>query len=237
MTPRPLARTRRVACKLLLASAGLLLLAGCDPRALLYFLQPFEPTIPPTGPVLKGRKVVVLTHATSSATSDFRSVDRELTREFVKILRDNVKRIEVIEPQRVWDWVDAHPSWSEPAEAAKAFDADVVIFLEMEGFQIQDPSSPGLFKGLAKTHVQVTELAYPKNSKGKPQTDKPKEPDVIFDEIRDTEFPKRGHMEMDASVSRAGFKNKFVKLVATELSWYFVDHAYGDDIQDTRITE
>jgi len=234
-TPRPVARTRRTALRLALAAAGLLSLAGCDPRTLFYFLQPFEPGIAPTGPSLKGKRVVVLTHAASGTQNDFRAVDRELTREFVSILREKVKKIDVVEPQKVWDWADAHPSWSEPSEAAKAFDADVVIFLEIEEFQIRDPSSPGLFKGLSKVHIQVTELQHPKNSKGKLQTDKPKEPDVIFDNVRDTEFPSRGPMPMDSGVSAAGFKNKFVKLVASELSWFFVDRAYGDDIQDTKI--
>ena len=49
MTPRPLARMRRAAW--LLAAVGLLTLAGCDPRSIFYFLQPFEPTIAPPGPI------------------------------------------------------------------------------------------------------------------------------------------------------------------------------------------
>jgi hypothetical protein len=135
----------------------------------------------------------------------------------------------------VWDWVDAHPSWSEPAEAAKAFEADVVIFLEIEHFRIDDPSSPGLFKGMSKIHVMVTEMKYPTNSKGKPQTDKPKEAEVVYDAQVDSDFPNRGPMPADSGVSRGGFKNKFLKLVATEVSWHFVDRAYGDDIQDTKV--
>jgi hypothetical protein len=235
MTPRPLARTRRAAIGLTISAAGFLTLAGCDPRTLLYFLQPFEPTIAPEGPSLKGKKVVVLTHASSGTQSDFRSLDRELTRQFVMNLREKVKKIDVVDPQKVWDWVDAHPSWSEPSEAAEAFEADIVIFLEIEEFRITDPSSPGLFKGMSKIHIAVTELAHPKNSKGKPMTDKPKEANVIYDAVRDTEFPSRGPMPMEAGISRAGFKNKFLKLVAMEVSWHFVERAHGDDIQDTKI--
>jgi hypothetical protein len=234
MTPRPLARMRCAAAGLVIA-AGLLSLAGCDPRTLLYFLQPYEPTVPAAGPSLKGKKVVVLTHAVSGTQSDFRSLDRDLTRELVTILREKTKKIDVVEPSKVWDWVDAHPSWSEPAELAKAFDADVVVFLEAESFQITDPSSPGLFKGLSRIHIQVTEMQHPKNTKGKPVTDKPKEPEIIYDAMCDSEFPKRGPMPMDSGTSRGGFKNKFMKLVATEVSWHFVEREVGDDIQDTRI--
>ncbi len=233
MTPRPLARMRRAAW--LLVASALLTLAGCDPRALLYFLQPFEPTIAPEGPDLKGKKVIVLTHAAAGTQNDFRAIDHELTREFVKLLREKVKKIEVVEPQKVWDWIDAHPSWTDPSEAAKDLDADVAIFLEIEQFQVQDPSSPGLFKGVSKVHIQVTELLHPKNDKGKEQKDQPREPEVIFDQYRETDFPNRGPMPEAPGVSRAGFKNKFLKLVATELSWHFVDRGFGDDIQDTKI--
>jgi hypothetical protein len=236
-TPRLPARTRRAALGFGLACTGLLTLAGCDPRALMYFLQPTDPTIPPDAPedLLKGKKVVVLTHAASRAVSDFRAVDRDVTREFVKILRDNIKKIEVVEPSKVWDWSEAHPSWSEPSEVARAFEADVVIFLEFESFQIEDPSSPGLFKGDSAIHIQVFELKHPTNKKGKEETDKPKEPEVAYDAMANSTFPSRGPIPQEAGVSRAGFKNKFVKLVASELSWHFIGHAYGDDIQDAKV--
>ena len=50
-TPRPHARTRRAAASIVVTAAGLLALAGCDPRTVLYFLQPFEPTVPAPGPI------------------------------------------------------------------------------------------------------------------------------------------------------------------------------------------
>lgn len=235
MTPRPLARMRRAAAGLAIAAGLLSMMAGCDPRALLYFLQPFEPTIPPEGPDLKGKKVVVLTHAAAGTQNDFRSLDHELTREFIKLVREKAKKVEVVDPQKVWDWVEAHPSWTDPSEAAEAFEADVVIFLEIESFRIQEPTSPGLFKGYSKIHIQVTERHYPKNDKGKELKDQPKEAEVVYDAYRETDFPNRGHMEESPTVSRSSFKSKFLKLVATELSWHFVDHAHGDDIQDTNL--
>jgi hypothetical protein len=218
-----------------LAAVGLLSLAGCDPRALMFFLQPFDPVVKADGPDLKDKKVVVLTHAVQGTQNDFRSLDRDLTREFLKPIREKVKKLEIVDPDRVADWVEAHPSWTDPAEAAKAFEADMVIFLEIEQFQIDSPIDPGLYKGVSRIHIQVHELKHPTNSKGKEMTDKPKEAEVVYDAYNDTEFPNKGHMPQSAGVSRGGFKNKFLKLVATELSWHFVEHAPGDDIQDTKI--
>jgi hypothetical protein len=234
MTPRPLARTRR-AFGLALAAGSLLMLSGCDPRALIYFLQPFEPMIPHEGPSLKGKRVVVLAHAAKGTQNDFLSIDRDLTREFIKILREKTKRLDVVDTDKVWAWMEAHPSWSDPSEAARAFEADMSIFLEIERFQISSPTEPQLFKGVSQIHIMVHELKYPKNDKGREMTDKPKEAEQIYDAVVNTEFPNRGPMEMGNGVSAGGFKNKFLKLVATEVSWHFVDHAPGDDIQDTKI--
>jgi hypothetical protein len=216
------------------ASAGLLSLAGCDPRTLVYFLQPYESTVAAAGPSLKGKKVVVVTHATSGALGDFQALDRDITREVVAILRSNVKKIDVVEPKKVWTWVDDHPNWTDPAELAKAFEADVVVFLEVEGFQLQHSGDLNVYQGAAKTHIQVTEMAHPKNSRGRPITDKPKEPEQLYDAYQDTEFPRRGPIPMDSGMSRGAFKTRFLKVVANEITWHFIDHAPGDDIQDVK---
>jgi len=234
MTPRPHARTRRAAASLVIASAGLLSLAGCDPRTLIYFLQPFEPTIAAPGPSLKGKKVVVLTHAASGTQNDFQAIDHDLAKEVVAIFRKNVKKIDVVDPDKVATWVEEHPTWTDPVEAAKAFDADIVVFLELETFQVQNPSSPGLLEGNARTHIQAFELAHPKNSRGREMTDKPKESHSIWDDYRDTKFPIRGPMPTDTGVSPMAFKTKFLHVVATEISWHFIAHAPEDDIQDVK---
>ena len=233
-TPRPHARTRRAAASLIIALTGLVSLSGCDPRTLFYFLQPFEPTIAPPWGNLAGKKVVVVTHAVSNAMGEFQSLDRDLTREVVSNLRAKVKKIDVVAPDKVYSWVDAHPNWTDPSELVKAFEADVVIYLEVEGFQVQNPSDLNVLQGTAKTHVQVTELAHPTNSKGKPIRDQPKEAKTVYNEYVDTEFPVRGPIPADSGVSRSAFKNKFLKVVAAEVSWQFVEHAPDDNIQDVK---
>jgi hypothetical protein len=232
-TPRPHARTRRAAAMLALAGAGLITLGGCDPRTMLYFLQPWEPTVAHPGPSLEGKRVVVLTHAVVGQ-ADFQSLDHDLTREVVRNLRKGTKKIDVVEPTKVWDWVDGHPNWTDPGEAAAAFEADVAIFLEVESFQIANPGSPGLLEGSAKTHIQAIERAYPKNSKGKALTDQPKESTTIYDSYRDSVFPINGPVEEGAGFSRSSFKNKFLSIVAAEISWHFIDHSPEDDIYDSK---
>ncbi len=234
MTPRPLARMRRATALLVLIAASVSAFSGCDPRQAMYFLQPFEPKVAAPCPSLKGKRVVVLTTGVAGLQSEFLTLDRDITRELVKILRENVKKIDVVSPNDVAAWMQAKPTWSDPVEAAKAFDADVVIFLEIRQFQIDDPSSPGMLGGRSSVHIQVTELAHPKDDRGHEILDRPKESEIIYEGDRDTIFPVTGQIPVEAGVSRSAFRNKFVKLVVNELSWHFVDHAPGDNIQDTR---
>lgn len=236
MTPRPHAWTRRTAAAWLLALTGLLSLAGCDPRTLLYFLQPYEPTIPPPegSPALKGKRVVIVATTASGTQTEFYSLDRDLVRELSQILRKKVKNIDVVNPDRVWDWVEAHPNWTNPGEVADKFEADFALCLEVEQFQIQSPGDIGVLHGSSRIHVKAFERAHPKNSRGKELTDKPMETQEVFQDFLDLEFPKRGAIPADSGTSRGKFQNMFLKVVATNCSWFFVEHAPEDTIDQER---
>jgi hypothetical protein len=229
--------SRRRFVALALSAAAAPALAGCDPRQAMYFLQPFEPKIAAPCPSLKGKRVVILTSAAGGLPTDSISIDREISRRLAVILREQVKKIDVVNPDEVQTWAQAKPTWSDPADAARAFEADVVIFLEVREFQIQSPSSPGLYEGRSNIHVQVTELAHPTDTKGKPMLDRPKESNVIHEGDRSTVFPVTGHIPVETGVSPAVFRNRFLEIVVAEVSWHFVEHAQGDTIQNTRFNE
>lgn len=236
MTPRSLARMRR-APMLIAALITLGTLTGCDPRQAMYFLQPFDPKIPAEGPSLKGKKVVILATTIPGLSTDFLTLDREMATGLTKILRENVKKIEVVDPSDVAEWVENKPTWTDPAEAAEAFDADVVILLEIRDFRIQDPSSPGLFEGHSTVHIRAVELAYPTDDRDRPITDQPKESNVIYEGERTTTFPVTGHIPLDPGQSATNFRNTFLKLAVKEVSWAFVEHAPGDDMQNSRFNQ
>lgn len=245
MAPRPLiardmARTpfrsgRRSlrAALLLIAAPALVVLAGCDPRMAMYFLQPFEPTVSAPGPNVKDKRVVVISKVVPGALNDFATLDRELTREFSSALRaKHGKKVDVVDADKVYAWDLAHPNWTDPSALADAFDADMVIVLEVGNFQIQDPSSPGMYQGNSNVHIHVVERAHPNDDRGRPMTDLPKESRVVYTADKDTIFPIHNPLPVSSEVSPTAFKTKFLKLVATELSWHFIDHAPGDNIQD-----
>ena len=238
MTPRLHALTRRAAlATLIIAGASLLCLPGCDPRTMLYFLQPFDPTVPAPGPSLKGKKVVIVTDVNAGAGETYSDLRRDLTRELRTALKKSIKKIELVELDKEVAWMEAHPKETDPTEAGKAFEADLVISLDVTAFQAADPKSPDLMEGTSSIHVHVWEYDHPKDSKGHSQGHEPKEWTTIYEETVDVTFPTRGPVPRDVGVSESAFKIKFLKLVATKLSWHFVEHAPEDDVEDVKFNQ
>jgi hypothetical protein len=237
MTPRSLASLKlRLALVALLAGGTLTAISGCDPRTLAYFLQPWEPMVkPPCETSFQSKKVVILCHSTSGAMEDSSSLERDVTRELAAILRKKVKKITVVDADKVGTWVEAHPKWNDPGEVGKDFDADVVVFLEVELFRLQAPGDLNMLHGESKVHIQVYEMQYPKNSRDKPIKDQPKEAVPVYNEYVETAFPNRGPIPIDSGSSRSKFRITFTKILAKELSWQFIEHAEDDSIQDSRI--
>ena len=223
---------RRAAFKVAISTGLLGSLTGCDPRQAMFFLQPFDQKIPAPCPSLKGKRIVVL--ATSAANGDGIGIEQEITRGVCTALTKGVKKIDVVESSQVRAWSQAKPTWTDPAEAARAFEADVAIFLEIRNFEMQNPNSPGVFDGHSDTHIRVVELSHPTDAKGREIPERPKEAKIIYEGDRSTNYPVTGHIPIEAGVNATAFKNKFVGIVVQELSWHFVDHAPGDNIQNNR---
>jgi hypothetical protein len=188
---------------------------------------------PAPGPSLKEKKVVIVTTTAPSAMNEYTGVDREINREVIRLVRERVKKVEVVNNEKVYKWVEAHPTWTDPSEIIKAFEADMVIHFELQNFTLQDIRSPQMLEGNSEVNIRVTEYGHPKSTKGKENTSLPKETTKVYEEDWKSTFPKNAPVSED-QVSRSVFKAKFVKLVSTELSWQFLGHDNGDDIQDTR---
>lgn len=230
MTPQSRVRTRRAAVGLTaLAAIAIFSLAGCDPRTLAYFFGDGAKQIPGEAPVLDGKRVVVVTIATPAATTDFASIDRDINREIRTLLKD-VPKIDLVEQEKVADWLTSHPTWTDPGDIAKAFEADYVLLFEISQFSVEDPRSPGMLEGNAEVHIRVTENAYPKDDKGKPNKSAPREIEMVFEDEYKQTFPRNAPVAIGPEISRPKFKAKFVKIVAGELSWRFLGHNPGDDI-------
>jgi hypothetical protein len=184
---------------------------------------------------LENKKIVILCNVTSAAMAEFPSLERDVPRDLASVFRKKVKKITIVDPDKVATWVEAHPHWTDPGDAGRDFGADVVMFLEVEQFQSQTPGDLNMVHGDARVHIQVFEMQYPKNSKDKPLKDQPKEAHNIYDSYAESSFPNRGPLPIDTGTSRAQFKHTFLKIVVKEISWHFVEHREEDSIQDSRL--
>ncbi|MFO0956990.1 MAG: hypothetical protein U0800_05920 [Isosphaeraceae bacterium] len=215
-----------------LAALGM---AGCDPRQAVYFLQPFEPQIKPPCPSLQGKTIAILARAAASTQSDYVALDQELAQRLAKSIRENTKKVEIIDLPKVKAWRESHPTSTDPSELAKAFDADVVIQLELIEFRIDSPDSPGMYAGHSRVYIKATELKYPENPKGKPVLERPKEAETIHEDEIETTFPRvQGSLPADVTLSRTAFRKRFLDVIGSEVSWHFVPHAPTDNVQNVR---
>ena len=93
-------------------------------------------------------------------------------------------------------------------------------------------------EGNSNIRIHVWELRSPQRTARGTRTEKhePKAWNQVYEEQADTTFPVRGRdASRDVGVSEACFQDSsFLKLVANELSWHFVEHEPGDDIQDVK---
>ena len=95
---------------------------------------------------------------------EYSSLERDLSRDLATIFRKKVKKITVVDPDKVATWVEAHPKETDPAEVARDFDADIVVFIEVEQFQSQSPADLNMLHGEARVHVKAYEMDYPRTA-------------------------------------------------------------------------
>ena len=123
---------------------------------------------------------------------EYSSLERDLSRELAAILRKKVKKITVVDPDKVATWVEAHPKETDPAEVARDFDADIVIFLEVEQFQTQSPGDLNMLHGEARVHIKAFEMEYPATARTSRSRISPRKPTTSTTTIAEPHFPDRG---------------------------------------------
>jgi hypothetical protein len=213
--------------------AGLLVLAaglttGCDLPSLLYFVttglkEPMEEA-QEMRLTEKGKevKVVILTYAGLDMRPGLMTVGRDLggqlARQLQNLCKENKDKITVVSPTRVNEYLNNHPNWYlKPEEVGKHFDADKVIYLEVEKFSLYEPGSASqLYRGRANISVKLWNLSNP--------DDIPVELPFGF------EYPSsRGPIPADDQSQRE-FYQAFLSYLAKHLSWKFTAHPLSESV-------
>jgi hypothetical protein len=201
-----------------------ILTAGCNLASMAYFLTTgfTEPKEGPGEMKLASRnkdvKVVVLTYNGSKA-SDFVRVDSELSGLLVRQLqhycKDNKEDVTFVSPNKVEDYKATHPNWYlNPASAGKHFEADKVVFLEIDSISLC--SANQLYRGRASISVKLFDLTNPDEFR--------------IDKAYTCEYPtSRGPIAADDMPPRQ-FYLAFLGYMAKHLSWYFTAHPLSETV-------
>ncbi len=197
--------TRRCIQAGMVAVATVMLL-GCRPAALLYYLllAP-EPKIAAEFDKLEGKKVVVLIYATASARYAYPNIEADLRRYVVRELLDNVEDIEIADPDQVMQWCAENEGFSL-AEVGKEFDADYVVYVEIQQFATSDPSSPQLYRGRAAATIQVADVH--------------EDGDIVWETYVESAYPASRSVPA-GEISEAKFRKIYVKRLAREIARHF----------------
>jgi hypothetical protein len=170
-------------------------------------------------------RVIILSSCGLETRPEFLRVDRELSRlvytQLEEGFKKNKEKIALVAINQVEKYKDDHADWHSrsPEEVGKHFNADYVIEVEINALSLYEPGSINtLFRGHAEISLDVVDVHKPANG-------------PIYREEYTIDYP-RARGPIPASESNAPqFRQRFLSVVARELSWRFTAHLVEDDFK------
>ncbi len=136
-------------------SAGLTTSTGCSLVATaMYVIQGANTKADFDG--LKGKRVAVVCRPITSLHFRDASVARDLGKQVGLLLEKNVDKIEIIDQREVFEWGDEN-DWEEYVEIGKALNADMVVGLDLEEFNLYQGQT--LYQGKANLKMLIFDVA------------------------------------------------------------------------------
>jgi len=168
---------------------------------------------------LKGKKVVVVCHPVTAMQVRYSTAARDLARQISTLLQQNVSKIQVVSSQKVENWMDQN-SWEDYIDIGKALQADIVIGVDLEEFNLYQ--SQTLYQGQASVKVKVIDCT----AGGK----------VLFErDVPQIHYPPN-HSIPTWEKPEAQFRREFIAHVADCVGRYFYGYdPYQDFAQDAAV--
>jgi hypothetical protein len=156
---------------------------------------------------LKERKVAVVCRPLASLSFRDCNVARDLSREVAALLATNVRKIELIDQDDVFEWTDEH-EWSDFEEIGAAVEADLVVGIDLLDFSIHQGQT--LYQGRANVSLKVVDCTAGD--------------EVVFEkELPETLYPPNTGVEAFSTPERE-FRRKFVGVLAEGIARHFYPH-------------
>lgn len=200
---------RRFVCAALIAMC-VAPLVGCNAVALaLYTIK--GNNVPPEFEDLKDKRVAVVCRPTTSLQYTSAGVDKQLARELGGMLEQNVKKLKLVDPDKVEKWTDEN-AWEEYVEVGRAVDAELLVAIDLDAFSLFQ--SQTIYQGKASVVVRV----YDMTQDGK----------LVYEKtLPQTIYPAVGGVPTDKPEPQ--FRREFVARLAGEIGRHFYSHDSGQD--------
>jgi hypothetical protein len=206
---------------------GVALCAGCDPGSLMYFLLPEAKEDPELRRLAsddkkKEVKVAILTYAALPPRAELIQADRQLAellaRELTELFKVNQEKVTVVPPRRVEEYKNTHPSRRgyDPAEVGHHFNADYVIYIEMNQMTLYERGDGMLLRGRADLLVSILDVNNPDDTPDSRQ----------FTCVYPSE--SKGAIDISPETPVMQFRQAFLQYVARRLSYFFAPHPKRD---------
>lgn len=221
--------SRRTFITLAAGVVGGLSVVGCgDFGAMAYFLMPeqrIEPKLKHLAVAKNDHKqdpkvVIWATTAELETRTEFVQADRQLgellARELKDLATEANEKLTIVPGRKVEEFRNSHSEWKQmtPAEIGRKFDADHVIYLEINNMSLYEPGNNArdLMRGRANISVQLIDVNKPD--------------DLPRSETYTCIYPSeaRGPVHLDMDVNPHMFREQFLNCVARELSHFFAKY-------------
>lgn len=156
---------------------------------------------------LKGKRVAVVCHPPARLGYSTATVARQLATEIGNLLKQNVSKIDVVDPRDIAKWTD-NSGQDDAIEIGEAVNADMVLSIDLEDFKLYEGQT--LYRGKANVVIKVIDL---ENNN-----------EVVFEDI-----PPQSIYPVNTGVpttdkQESYFQREFIKVVAAEIGRNFYAH-------------
>ncbi|MEZ6123202.1 MAG: hypothetical protein R3C49_08525 [Planctomycetaceae bacterium] len=163
----------------------------------------------------RGVKVAVVCYASDDLTKFHDNIDYILSCRLAAHLYKH--EIQVIDPDRIREWMAHHPDWDSATEVGADFDVNYVVYVDINEFSLYEPDSTSLFRGRCDAIVSVYEMETDGDGRR------------IFTKNVASVFPTQ--VPRSASdISYETFRHEYFFRLADEIGRLFYPYGNGDDI-------
>lgn len=161
---------------------------------------------------LKGKRIAVVCRPLVELRYSSSGASSELARSVGDHLKNNLRRVHIVDQQRVAEWTDEN-TWDDFTEVGQALDADLVLGIDLEHFETL--RSQTLYQGTAQVKVTVYDIAA----------------DTVIWEKKIPQYVYPPNTAIPTSEKpEAEFRRQFINKLADQIGRHFYDHDTGVDV-------